>query len=866
MVVTGSTVAAHAATIRPSVMIRAIGLGVRRCDAPDNVVAAPWIDRTPASWAAVPATCEQPSLASGCRHRPGTARLRGLPAEGIAYAPRRADAHDRPGPDRAAARGARGQSRAPPRADRQVTRCRCRSGRLPRARADRLPAPGPRCRGRDAPRRSAPGGAGRGDRAACRRSCRSSRNRPITGCSSRPPCSRTARSGTSTASSSCRPTGCSTSGGSSRRATCCAPRRRGSGSELGIGICEDFWHLSVPQLLALDGAQILINVSSSPGRDLAATNEVGLGTATSWRSLMRTYAQLTTSFVIFCNRVGVDESISFWGGSEVIAPIGRAVFSAPLYEEGLHVVQIATADIRRERIALPLLRDERPEVQVRELERIVAERAGLAEEPMRRAIEPGGPDHERPGARWTVRRSSCPRSWRSTRTLPAGSSAASSAASSTRPVSSEPCWGCRAGSIRRSSPTSLPRRSARTGCCACSCRTAPRRRRRGRTPKPWSPTLAAPPRSSRSRRWSTASSGRTMATVPPDRRVTRRVHCAAATSRPGCGWPCCTTGPSRGAGWWSGPATRPKSLIGYTTIFGDAACAFNPIGDLYKSQVRQLAVRPRRSGRHRSQGAVGRPVARPDRRDRGRVQLPGPRPDPVLADRQAPLDRGDGGTRVRRRTWSSGSTGWSRAPSSSARCRRSPSSARARPGSTTSTRAGARGRPERDRTSGGDRSGGGDRPGRWARRDPVRRGDTDREPRRHHAAGPRDPADGSAHRRRGHAAHPAACSAITGSRPGRRATTHRAARPARRPCSTTCRTGADLALVTDAGTPAVSDPGSSLVGAWAGEGGRVVPIPGASAVLAAVVASGVAGPRWSFEGFLPRTGRDRRERLRRHRR
>ncbi len=110
------------------------------------------------------------------------------------------------------------------------------------------------------------------------------------------------------------------------------------GVELGIGVCEDFWHLSVPQLLALDGAQILINVSSSPGRDLAATHEVGLGTATSWRSLMRTYAQLTTSFVIFCNRVGVEESISFWGGSEVIDPSGRAVFSAPLHEEGLHVV------------------------------------------------------------------------------------------------------------------------------------------------------------------------------------------------------------------------------------------------------------------------------------------------------------------------------------------------------------------------------------------------------------------------------------------------------------------------------------------------------------------------------------------------
>jgi 16S rRNA (cytidine1402-2'-O)-methyltransferase len=75
------------------------------------------------------------------------------------------------------------------------------------------------------------------------------------------------------------------------------------------------------------------------------------------------------------------------------------------------------------------------------------------------------------------------------------------------------------------------------------------------------------------------------------------------------------------------------------------------------------------------------------------------------------------------------------------------------------------------------------------------------------------------------------------------------------------RDGADLALTTDAGTPAVSDPGADLVAAWAAEGGTVVPIPGPSAVLAAVSASGVAGPRWSFEGFLPRSGRERRERL-----
>jgi len=150
------------------------------------------------------------------------------------------------------------------------------------------------------------------------------------------------------------------------------------GVDVGIGICEDFWHPPVPHLLALDGAQILVDVSSSPGRDLASTNEVGLGTATSWRTLMRTHAQLTTSLVVFCNRVGVDESISFWGGSEVIAPSGRPIFSAPLWDEGLFTVEVDLADIRRERISLPVLRDERPELIARELDRIIAERAGLA--------------------------------------------------------------------------------------------------------------------------------------------------------------------------------------------------------------------------------------------------------------------------------------------------------------------------------------------------------------------------------------------------------------------------------------------------------------------------------------------------------
>ena len=152
------------------------------------------------------------------------------------------------------------------------------------------------------------------------------------------------------------------------------------GVRLGICICEDFWHLPTPYLLALDGAQVLVNISSSPGRDIAAVEEGGLGTANSWRTLMQAYAQLTTSFVVFVNRVGVEESITFWGGSQVIDPGGDVVFAAPRLDEGLHVVEIDLEAVRRERTALPLLRDERPEFVLRQIERLVRERAGMAED------------------------------------------------------------------------------------------------------------------------------------------------------------------------------------------------------------------------------------------------------------------------------------------------------------------------------------------------------------------------------------------------------------------------------------------------------------------------------------------------------
>ncbi|MYB02722.1 MAG: 16S rRNA (cytidine(1402)-2'-O)-methyltransferase [Acidimicrobiaceae bacterium] len=83
-------------------------------------------------------------------------------------------------------------------------------------------------------------------------------------------------------------------------------------------------------------------------------------------------------------------------------------------------------------------------------------------------------------------------------------------------------------------------------------------------------------------------------------------------------------------------------------------------------------------------------------------------------------------------------------------------------------------------------------------------------------------------------------------------------------CTEVCEllgAGATVAMVTDAGMPALTDPGGRLVAAAAAAGHTVTVVPGPSAGLAALAVSGLATTRFCFEGFLPRKGRARAERL-----
>lgn len=138
---------------------------------------------------------------------------------------------------------------------------------------------------------------------------------------------------------------------------------------IGVLICEDFWHMSPPYLLWLDGADILILTSASPGHGLATEQKIG---SAKWvEHINQAYASLFTNFVIHCNRTGFEDGVNFWGGSTIYDPEGKLVTQAPYYEEALMTANLDLNQIRRTRTRLPLLRDERVALTSRELTRIL---------------------------------------------------------------------------------------------------------------------------------------------------------------------------------------------------------------------------------------------------------------------------------------------------------------------------------------------------------------------------------------------------------------------------------------------------------------------------------------------------------------
>jgi predicted amidohydrolase len=146
---------------------------------------------------------------------------------------------------------------------------------------------------------------------------------------------------------------------------------RWAGGTTGVAICEDLWHVSTPYLYAAAGATIVLAPSASPGRGVAEGGD--LGTAASCRLMDRFYASYLTVYVVYVNRVGHEDGIAFWGGSEIVAPDGTVAARAAEFDEELLIGEIDPGLVARERARNPLLRDEREDIVLRN----IAGRLGL---------------------------------------------------------------------------------------------------------------------------------------------------------------------------------------------------------------------------------------------------------------------------------------------------------------------------------------------------------------------------------------------------------------------------------------------------------------------------------------------------------
>jgi predicted amidohydrolase len=138
---------------------------------------------------------------------------------------------------------------------------------------------------------------------------------------------------------------------------------------MGMLICEDFWHMSAAYLLWMDGADMLLLMSASPGRGLSEGDRLA---SSRWVELVnQAYGSFFTNFIVHVSRVGYEDGKVFWGGSSIVDPDGNFVTHGLYFDEALIVQELDLNMLHRIRAQLPLLRDERPDLVAREMQRIL---------------------------------------------------------------------------------------------------------------------------------------------------------------------------------------------------------------------------------------------------------------------------------------------------------------------------------------------------------------------------------------------------------------------------------------------------------------------------------------------------------------
>ncbi len=144
-------------------------------------------------------------------------------------------------------------------------------------------------------------------------------------------------------------------------------------SPTAILTCNDAWQPQLAFVAVQDGARMLLMPTSSAQSLFPDRYD----SPTYWQDITRFYARMFQVFVVFVNRVGSEGKLQFWGGSHVVDPWGMVVAEAPTGEESLSWVDIDLGSVRRRRREVPLVKEARLGLVLREMQRLVAEGGDL---------------------------------------------------------------------------------------------------------------------------------------------------------------------------------------------------------------------------------------------------------------------------------------------------------------------------------------------------------------------------------------------------------------------------------------------------------------------------------------------------------
>ncbi|MBI3788074.1 MAG: acyltransferase [Ignavibacteriales bacterium] len=140
----------------------------------------------------------------------------------------------------------------------------------------------------------------------------------------------------------------------------------------GVLVCEDLWHMSLPYLLALDGAEAIFTLTASPTRVTGESEK--MENAQVNHEQHRVYARLISSYIVFANRVGIEDGVNFWGGSSITSPGGRAIATATYFAEDMIFGTLDSQEVQRARRFSRHFLDEDMDLVLRTLKRIIHNR------------------------------------------------------------------------------------------------------------------------------------------------------------------------------------------------------------------------------------------------------------------------------------------------------------------------------------------------------------------------------------------------------------------------------------------------------------------------------------------------------------